>query len=129
MTSHVETCTMLYKVLTDEEFKTLPLPPTLWRGTPFDLSTTPPIIHCAASIQVQATIDEVFADATSLWLLAIPKTPRFQAMLRFDGPGEGCAHLHLPASEPGIDVWSEVAVRRPITKGADGSWDIGELAW
>lgn len=29
----------------------------------------------------------------------------------------------------GIDAWSEVAVRRPITRGIGGVWDVGEVEW
>lgn len=120
--------TILYKVLTDDEFTSLPLPPTLWRGTAFDRSTSPAIVHLAASTQVAATITELYHDHSSLWILAIPRTPRIDAWLRWDGPFDGCAHVHLPADE-GIDVWSEVAIRRPVKKGEDGQWDLGELEW
>ncbi|KAK4703968.1 hypothetical protein P7C70_g2251, partial [Phenoliferia sp. Uapishka_3] len=120
------TCTMLYKILSTEEFTALPTPPSLWKGSPFDVSTS--IVHLAAACQVQNTLSEIYSDSSSLWILAIPRTERLEPWLRFDGPGVGCAHVHLPVGE-GIDVYGEVALRRPIKKGEDGVWDLGELEW
>ena len=114
--------TTLYKLLTPSEFTSLPLPPTLWYGTPFDISTTPSSIHLATSHQLPNTLSIIFPDAHELWILAIPRTEKLEGRLRWVGE-EGCVELEGP-----IDVWSEVAVRRPIGK-VGGEWDVGELQY
>lgn len=116
------TSTTLYKLLTTEEFTSLPLPPALWYGTAFDCSTTPNAIHLATSLQLPNTLSAIFPDAIELWILAIPRTEKLEGRLNWVGEG-GCVEL-----EGAIDVWSEVAVRRPIKK-VDGEWDVGELQY
>lgn len=120
------TATLLYKVLTPQEFTSLPLPPTLWQGTSFDLTASPPGIHLTTSLTLPTTLATFFPHDTDLWILAIPRTPRIDSGLVWDGTSPSCARLN----GVGIDCWSEeVAVRRPIKRGEDGQWDLGELAW
>lgn len=119
---------MLYKILTPAEFSSLPLPPSHWLGTTFDLAASPRAINLATSLHVPSTLAAVYPNDTSLWILAIPRTPRMDAVLRWNINGEGGAQLVFPPGE-GLDVWSEVAVRRPISKGEGGEWDLGDLEW
>ncbi|KAI5480291.1 hypothetical protein MNV49_001250 [Pseudohyphozyma bogoriensis] len=98
--------------------------PTL---TAFDLQTSPPRLHLSTSRQVPRTLAAIFPDETELWLLAIPRIPRLDAMLEWEGD-EGCAHVVLKDDQDGLDVWGEVATSRPTKKEADG-WDTGELQW
>lgn len=125
--------TMLYKILTDSEFKALPLPPSTFTGTTFDLEAKPPCLHICSSLQIPLTIDTIFPTADKLWILALELSDRLNNVLIWDSENENgrkmCGRLVFPEGE-GIDCWGEeVAVRRPVEKGVDGNWNLGEFEY
>lgn len=124
--------TLLYKILTNSEFSALPLPPTTYYGTSFDLSSSPPSHHICSSLQIPSTISLIFAQEKNLWILALPRTERLEKHLIWDSLNENgmemCGRLVMPEGE-GIDVWGEVAVRRPVERDEEGNWDLGELEY
>lgn len=121
------TATVFYKVLTNDEFATVcALGSAPFAGTAFDQSVSPAAIHLASSLHTPEVLKMRFADQESVWVLAIPRTPRLDAGLdwfKVDGSEEWS--MRFVGS---IDPLNEVSVRRPV-KQVKGEWDLGELVW
>lgn len=116
-------CTVLYKVLTTQEFTSLPYPPApLFKGTAFDLASELRGVHLATSTQLPDTLAVVFPEHTDLWIIALPRTELLEKGLVWDVEGR-CARF---VGE--LDMLEQVALRRPIKK-VGGEWDFGELLY
>lgn len=112
-------CTVLYKVVTPETFNALLTAPP---STVFTDPSSSSLAVCT-STRLPYVLETLFPSSASVWVLAILRNERIDAQLAWDD-AEGCGRV-----EGGVDPWEEIALRRPVTKGADGQWDLGELEW
>lgn len=117
---------MIYKILTTQEFNSLPAPPTLWKGTAFDQSASPVALHCATSLHLPEVLSARFSAESAVWIIAMERSnPKVQSTVDwFQLEKDGEVFVRLKGAE--LDVISDIVLRRPVTK-VDGEWDVGEL--
>jgi hypothetical protein len=115
----LNSCTILYKVLSQNDFNALL---AVAPSTPLTDPSSSSLSVCT-SARLPYVLESLFATSTDLWVLAIPRSERIDPLLRWQD-AEGCGQV-----EGGVDPWGEIALRRPVKRSADGPWDLGELEW